>query len=182
MEKSTFNFYTNHYKNGIIYILERMKIFKGLFFSGLLLVAFISNAQKPRYIKTETYEGVVDTKPITKSEIKKVAQLYVPTDGEIARMEKKIANSIVKLVKDYMTHGYADKNCDIVKNLPKYKRYYFGVYFRGENVIFTHFYKYLPQNWKTKMPIIRGNGLCDNFDLEYIVRKDSLIGLFPGEE
>jgi hypothetical protein len=148
---------------------------------GLLLVAFDSNAQKPHYIKTNEYEGVVNTKPTSSDAGKGATQIYIPTDREIALMEKKITISIGKLDKEYIKHHYANKSCDIEKNLPKYKRYYTGLCFRGENIIITTFYRYLPKNWKITMPNVYGGGLCKNFVLKYNIKKDTLIGLFPGE-
>jgi hypothetical protein len=57
-----------------------------------------------------------------------------------------------------------------------------GLNMKGENLIIISFFKYLPKNWKTTMPQKNAGGLCDDFLLQYNIKKDSLIGLFPGEE
>jgi hypothetical protein len=159
-----------------------MNIRKSLLVFGLLLVVVVSYAQKPRYIKTKTYEGIVNTKPLSEKGIKSNAQLYIPTDSEIAMMEKKITSSIEKLFNEYIKHDYGKGNCDIVQNLPKFIRYYSGMYFYGEKVIIASFHRGLPKNWKINLQSLQGNGMCSNFVVEYNIKKDSLIGLFPGDE
>jgi hypothetical protein len=78
-----------------------VKIIKILSTIGLLLITVNSNAQKPHYIKTDKYEGIVNTDP---KDFKGRTRIYIPTDNEIANMEKKIPVNINKFVKDYKMH------------------------------------------------------------------------------
>ncbi|NWJ49452.1 MAG: hypothetical protein HXX14_01175 [Bacteroidetes bacterium] len=156
--------------------MSKLKIFTLI---GLVLLTSVSVAQKYRYIKGGTYEGIVWIHhEISDS---KLVQPYIPTDMEIARMEKKIPAQLHALVKEYKTREYANMCCDIEKNLSKYKRHYHGICINGENEIIVSFYIGLP-NKELKMPKRFNSGLCDNFTLSYNIKKDTLEGLFPKDE
>src|ERR1035437_5843153 len=126
-----------------------------LFIIGLLLVTLNSNAQKPRYIKTDTYEGV--SSPIYwATSPKEVKYAFSPTDKEIATMEKKIADSIGVLLSTYekrmKAEDYGDHSvthCDIAENLQKFKRQYCGFWSKGDKVIAVEFFMSVPENWRT---------------------------------
>ena len=150
-----------------------MKFFKILLFIGLLLIAFDSNAQKNRYIKTDTYEGVVFAKYCwPTSEI--AWHPYFPTDQEIAKMEQKISYSIRILLLAYEKHENFTGNCDIEKDIQKFKRQYYGYWYGGEKIIVVYFYKYPPKNWKEKISPISENAQCDEFSLKYNIKSDRL--------
>ena len=149
---------------------------------GLVLVALNSIAQKPHYIKANTYEGVIFTKSGSSTVKKGVSNIYIPTDSEIATMEIKIANSIDKLLKDYKKDiGYLESDCDIAKNIRKYKRNYFGFYFGEGKVIITSFHLYVKKNWKETMQVVQG-GKCENFTIKYIIDTGTLTYLTMGKE
>ena len=111
----------------------------------------------------------------------KLIQSYIPTDIEIARLEKKISAQLADLVKKYKLHEYANNSCDIEKNLSKYKRIYQGICVNGENEIVVSFYIGRP-NKDLKMPKRFNPGLCMNFTLVYNIKKDSLDELFTPDE
>lgn len=96
----------------------------------LLLITSVSVAQEYRYIKGKTYEGIANIS--TKDYRSKSIQPFISTDIDIARLEKKIPAQLADLVKKYKPHEYANCNCDIEKNLSKYKRIYYGMCFYGE--------------------------------------------------
>lgn len=156
--------------------MSKLKIFTLI---GLLLITSVSVAQKYRYIKGETYEGIVNIRAYVYGS--KLIQSYIPTDIEIARLEKKIPAQLADLVKKYRFHEYANDSCDIEKNLSKYKRIYLGMCFNGENEIVVNFYIGLP-NQDLIMPKSFNPGLCMNFTLVYNIKKDSLDGLFTPDE
>jgi hypothetical protein len=150
-----------------------MKFLKILLFIGLLIVAFATNAQKNRYINTDTYEGVVFAKYCwPTSEI--AWHPYFPTDQEIAKMEKKISYSIRILLLASVKHDNFTGDCDIAKDIQKFKRQYYGYWYGGEKVILVYFYKYPPKNWKEGIEPISGNGQCNEFSVEYSIKSDSL--------
>jgi hypothetical protein len=141
---------------------------------GLLLVAFGSNAQKPRYIKSDKYEGVIFAKYCWPTS--KIAKNpYIPTEIEIAIMEKKISESISTLLSDF-TKKQSEVfrgPCNIVKNLPKYKRQYYGYRDKGERIIFVHFYLIVSKKWKERMYPTEMGG-CNEFELKYSINKGKL--------
>jgi hypothetical protein len=151
---------------------------------GLLLVAFTSYAQKPRYIKTDTYEGVAfpiywATSP------KEVKYAFFPTDKEIATMEKKIADSIGVLLSTYekrmQAEDYGDHSvthCDIVENLQKFKRQYCGFWSKGDKVIFAQYFLNVPENWRKVMILSGYNGHCTEFSLNYSIKSGKFLAFF----
>src|ERR1035437_8349173 len=122
-----------------------MKIRKLLPLIGLLLVALISNAQKPRYIKTDNFEGVafpfIQGLP---AEIKK--NEFMPSVKDITKMEKKIHDSLSFIVSAYekqIAKEYMNRDvphCNIIENLHQYKRQYTGTIINGKKVIITFFF------------------------------------------
>ncbi|NWJ51191.1 MAG: hypothetical protein HXX14_10020 [Bacteroidetes bacterium] len=150
---------------------------------GLLLAAFTSNAQKPRYIKTDTYEGVAfpiywATNP------KEVKYAFSPTDKEIATLEKKIADSISVLLSAYEKRMKAEENddsvrhCDIVENLQKFKRQYCGFWSKGDKVIAVEFFLRVPENWRKVMIVPGLSRRCEAFSLNYSIKSGKFLAFF----
>jgi hypothetical protein len=156
--------------------MAKLKIFTLI---GLLLITSVSVAQKYRYVKGKTYEGIVSIHSYI-SGSKKI-QSFIPTEMEIARLEKKLPTQLGAFMKEYKIHEYANKCCDIERNLSKYKRCYLGMCFDGDNEIVVSFYKGLP-NKDLKMPKSLNPGLCNNFVLFYNIKKDTIEGKFIGDE
>jgi hypothetical protein len=161
-----------------------MKKIKIISIIGLLLLSIISIAQKPRYIKTDTYEGVAfpiywATNP------KEVKNAFFPTNKEIAIMEKKIADSIGVLLSNYekriQAEDYGDHSvmhCDIVENLQKFKRQYCGYWSKGDKVIFAQFFLNVPENWRKVMILSGFNGRCEEFKINYSVKSGKFLVFF----
>ena len=165
----------------IITIMKELKYFA---FIGLLLVAFITNAQKIRYLKTNTYEGVVfpmfgTTNP------KDVKDYFSPTDKEIAIMEKKLPGKIGDLLSNFEKRERSLNpydsvyHCDIVENLRRFKRQYFGRWNNGDKVIMTQFFLEVPSDWK-KIILIQGEmgGPCVEFRVKYYITRGEFMGFF----
>jgi hypothetical protein len=128
---------------------------------GLLFLAYSTNAQKNKYVKTDSYEGVIFSKYCwPTSEI--AWHPYFPTDQEIAKMEKKISYSIRIILLAYEKEENFNGICDIGK----------------EKIILVYFYKYPPKGWKEKISPISGNGQCSEFKLEYSINSDKLHNFF----
>jgi hypothetical protein len=161
-----------------------MKIIKILSIIGLLLVAFISNAQNPQFIKTNTFEGVIfPVIPGTSPENAKKS--FMPSVKEIIKMEKKIADSIGVLLSTYEKHiklrEYPDgtvKHCDFAENLQQFKRQYTGVQINGEMVIVAFFFRNVPESWKKEMYTPAFSNKCDEFHLSYSVKSGKLFNFF----
>jgi hypothetical protein len=145
---------------------------------GLLLVAFTSNAQENRYIKTDAYEGVIFAKfGFPTSELAK--HPYFPSDSEIKTMEKKISDSIGVISSAYeKTLFHYKGHCDIAIHIKEYKRQYYGCWYKGNKVILTSFFKNAPENWKKEMLLGRERGGCVEFELKYSVNSGKLYDFF----
>lgn len=145
---------------------------------GLLLVAFTSNAQENRYIKTNTYEGVIFAKyGFPASELAK--HPYFPTDIEITTMEKQISDSIGVLLLAFEKTQFLYKgHCDIAKHIKEYKRQYYGYWYHGGKVILVLFYKNVPENWRKEMLLGREGGGCVEFRLKYSINSGKLYDFF----
>jgi hypothetical protein len=144
---------------------------------GLLFLAYSTNAQKNKYVKTDSYEGVIFSKYCwPTSEI--AWHPYFPTDQEIAKMEKKISYSIRIILLAYEKEENFNGICDIAKDIQKFKRQYYGYWIGKEKIILVYFYKYPPKGWKEKISPISGNGQCSEFKLEYSINSDKLHNFF----
>jgi len=160
-----------------------MKRIETVFVIALLLFGSVSNAQNPRYVKSDKYEGVVMLKVDPFAFYEYVPRegwknLYVPTDHEIDLAEKKIEKTISVLVYDFeKSDPYIKISCDIPKNLFKYKRYYFGYKSKEEKLI-SIFLANDPnrKEWK-KGPIIVEDGGCYYLYLQYSITNDKIFGL-----
>ena len=140
---------------------------------SLLLFAVTCTAQKNKYIKTSTYEGVIYAKyPMPSSE--KIWKSFFPSDLEISKMEKKISYSIRILLLDFVNkHSYFRGSNEIIKNIQNYKRQYYGYWYGGERRIIVYFYKSVPKNWKEGNLLgIKGGFL--EFLIEYSIDHESL--------
>lgn len=153
-----------------------MKKITFLFIIGLLLLAYITNAQKPRYIKTNTYEGVVFLKHGVPSYLSK--HLYVPTNKEIATMEKKIADSIGVLFSNFVKKSNYKGECDFGQNLQKFKRQYYGYRTKKDIVIYVTFYLQVPDDWK-EVWIVEGlSRRCEEFKINYSITSGKFLDFF----
>jgi len=150
-----------------------MKTIKILIFAGLLLVAYVANAQKNRYIKTNTYEGVVFAKYIIPSEGIALSS-YFPSDKEISLLEKKITYSIRILLLSFENQENFKGVCNIAENLKFYKRQYYGYWYNGDKVIRVYFFLHIPKNWKEVMYLDNTGGQCNLFRLQYSIKQDKL--------
>jgi nicotinic acid phosphoribosyltransferase len=161
-----------------------MKELKYFAIIGLLLVVFITNAQKIRYLKTDTYEGVVfpmywATYP------KDVKYCFSPTDKEIAIMEKKLTDKIGNLLSNFEKRERSLNpydsilHCDIVENLKRFKRQYCGRWNKGDKVIMAQFFLEVPEDWK-KIMLIEGEmgGPCIEFRVKYSITRGEFIDFF----
>lgn len=154
-----------------------MKKINYLTLLGLFLFTITCTAQKNKYIKTSTYEGVISSKyPMPSNEI--AWKPYFPSDLEISKMEKKISYSIRILLVAYVKeHPYFQGSDEIIKNIQNYKRQYYGYWYGGERRIFVCFYKSAPKNRKEgNLPI----GIKDGFyklQIKYSIDHDSLYDL-----
>ena len=141
---------------------------------GLLLFTITCTAQKNKYIKTSTYEGVICHKyPTPSNEI--AWNPYFPSDLEISKMEKKISYSIRILLLVYgKKYPYFRGSNEIIKNIQNYKRQYYAYWYGGERRILVYFYKSVPKNWKEgNLPIGLKGGFLE-FLIEYSIDHDSL--------
>jgi hypothetical protein len=157
-----------------------MKKIKILSFIGLLLITLISNAQKPRYLKTDTYEGVIFPKFWATSP-QRAKYEFFPTDKEIATMEKKLTDSIGALLSTFEKKDNYGGHCDIiVQNLRKFKRQYCGSWYKGDKVIYAYFFLDVPDNWKQIMIITGGSGnrSCKEFRINYSISSGKFLAFF----
>jgi hypothetical protein len=163
-----------------------MKELKYFAIIGLLLVAFITNAQKPRYLKTDTYEGVVfpmywATYP------KDVKYCFSPTEKEIAIMEKKLPGKIGNLLSNFekrersLNPYDSIRHCDFVEDLGRFKRQYSGRLNKntGDKVIMAQFFIEVPSDWKKRM-LIQGEmgSPCKEFMVKYSITRGEFIDFF----
>ena len=154
-----------------------MKKSRILLIIGLFLLPIISNAQKPRYIKTDTYEGVVFPKYCwPNQEIAK--HPYIPTNQEIANMEKKISYSIRILLLSLIEKENYKAKCELADDIQMYKRQYYGYWDGKEKIVLIYFYKYPPKHWKNQIIPISQNGQCDEARIEYSIKNDKLFNFF----
>ena len=161
-----------------------MKELKYFVIIGLLLVAFITNAQKPRYLKTDTYEGVVFHK-YWATYPKDVKYYFSPTDKEIAVMEKKLPGKIGELLSNFekkersVSPYNSVRHCDFVEDLGRFKRQYCGHWIKGDKVIMAQFFIDVPSDWK-KVMIIQGEmGYpCKEFVVSYSITRGEFMGFF----
>ena len=150
-----------------------MKNAKILLIIGLLLVAFGSNAQMPRYIKSDKYEGVIFARNPDLPKLSK--KPFMPSNSEIANMENKISGTINNLMSLYKKqHEFFKDQCDIVNNLHKYKRHYFGYLDKGNKIITVFFFRNAPKNWKEGVFFVEGGG-CAYFYISYSIGSDTLF-------
>lgn len=163
-----------------------MKKIKYLSIIGLLLVAFISNAQKPRYIKTDTYKGVAFSK-YWATYPKEEKYEFMPSNKEIAAMEAMIPKLIGDMVlafekREASTNGSVVPHCKIAENLKDYKRQYCGFWEKGKNrekvekVIVAFFFITVTPDWKKQMIITGGGPTCDEFKIYYSATYGKLFG------
>jgi hypothetical protein len=154
--------------------MEKMKI---LFILGILLLTFNSNAQDNRYIKTDAYEGVIFAKYcFPNSEI--AQHPYIPSDREIATMEKKISDSIGVLFTTFVKNSYYKGFCDFKKDLAIFKRQYYCYSKDGDKIVLVFFYRYVPQNWKETLFPREQGGWCNQFHLNYSIKTGKLFNFF----
>lgn len=161
-----------------------MKRIETVFVIALLLFVSVSNAQKPRYVKSDKYEGVVMLKVDPYAFYEYVPRegwksLYVPTDHEIDFAEKRIERSIMVLLSDFKKHSPDFKDgCDIPNNLFKYKRYYFGYKSKEEKFI-SIFLSNDPsrKEWK-RGPIVVEDGGCSFIYLKYSITNDKIFDFY----
>jgi len=161
--------------------MKKIKYFSIL---GFLLVAFISNAQKPRYIKTNNFEGV-SFPLVTGLPAEYLKNEFMPSVKDIMKLEKKISDSLSFIVSAYVksasflyTGGRYEIQCDIIKNLKKFKRQYTGFIIDGKKVIITDFYLYVPENWKDETLDPKEGAGCEEFRILYDVGSGKLFGFF----
>ena len=150
---------------------------------GLLLLALNSIAQKPvKYIKSDKYEGVIFSRPTFIRTEDRSKPLYVPSEEDIAKMEKLLSGPTGK---SFLLLNNRDPNyqypCDLVNSLPKYKRYYFGNRMKNEKIIEVYLFKNAPINrdWKKGLFYIEDGG-CDYFSIIYSVKSGSFLKLNIG--
>ena len=160
-----------------------MKELKYFVIIGLLLVAFITNAQKPRYLKTDTYEGVV----FHKYWATYPKYYFSPTDKEIAVMEKKLPGKIGELLSNFekkersVSPYNSVRHCDFVEDLGRFKRQYCGHWIKGDKVIMAQFFIDVPSDWKKVMIIpgeLSGNRSCKEFGITYSITSGKFCGFF----
>ena len=149
---------------------------KYLLIIGLILVALVSNAQKNRYIKTNTYEGVVFSKYFYPG-VEWAKQPFIPTNKEIAKMEKIITDSIAGIFANFVKNSFYKGNCDFTNDLQHYKRQYFGYKKKGEKVISVYFFRKVEKDWKEVMYPLE-TGACDQFRIEYSVKSGKLYDFY----
>jgi hypothetical protein len=144
---------------------------------GLFLFTNTCTAQKNKYVKTSTYEGVIYSKFYSpSSEI--ALKPYFPSDLEISKMEKLISYSIRILLFDYVKKApLFRKSNEIIKNIQNYKRQYYGYWLGGERRIIVYFYKSVRKNWKEGNLPIGINGGYPEFQIEYSIDHDSIYYL-----
>jgi hypothetical protein len=132
--------------------------------------------QENRYIKTDTYEGVIFAKYyFPTSQLAK--HPYFPTDSEIATMEKQISDSISVLLSVYEKKIDFQGTCDIAKDIKKFKRQYYSYWNNGDRIVVIFFYKNGPEDWKKNMfPDIGGR--CIQFHLMYSINSCKLYGFY----
>ena len=151
---------------------------------GLLFVAFITNAQKPRYLKTDTYEGVIFPHYWATSP-KNLKEDFFPTDKEIAIMEKKLVGKIGILLSNFEKRERSISlydtitHCDFVKDLGRFKRQYCGFWNKGDKVIMAQFWLDVPGDWK-KVMMIQGEigSPCKEFIVTYSITRGKFIQFF----
>ncbi len=146
----------------------------------LILLSFISTAQKPIHVKTNYYEGYIFYND-PRFPLKASSHFFIPTSNEIEKMENKISKSIWKLISDYEKEHIYD-HCNIQNNLSTYKRHYIGYVDNGEKIISIYFFNDVPENWDKGIFMIYDGG-CSYFQMRYYMKNDSLnlsgIGFFP---
>ena len=161
-----------------------MKRIETVFVIALLLFVSVSNAQKPRYVKSDKYEGVVFInysgyafEYVGREGLK---HQYVPTDKEIASAEKRIEKSIVKLLSDFKKHSPSFKDgCDIPNNLFKYKRHYYGYWSNDEKIISIYLFQETDnRGWKKAGIRIVEDGGCNYIYLKYSITKDKIFDFY----
>ena len=105
--------------------------------------------------------------------------LYIPSEEDIAIMEKKLSGPIGKsfLLLNNRNPNY-DHPCDFVNSLPKYKRYYFGNWMKDEKVIVVYLFTNTLDNrdWKKSFFYIEDGG-CGYFCVIYSVKSGSFLRL-----
>ena len=149
-----------------------------LFVVGMLFIPCLSYAQKPRYIKTDTYEGVVFPM-FWATDPKKEKYAYMPTNKEIAIMEKKIADSIGALFTNFVEHHVYKGNCNFKQNLRGFIRQYTGEKIGRNKEIFTIFYWTTnSENWKEEQLDPNGRGRCDVFMIKYSITSGKFISFY----
>ena len=156
-----------------------MKNLKYLLIIGITFLTQISNAQKTHYIKSGNYEGVVFANyPFIPFEGSN--HPYIPSNSEIATMEKKISQSIDKLISIFKKqHDFFEDRCDIPRNLNKYKRHYFGYWYKNNKIINVYFFNADKKDWNRGMFLIEDGG-CSYFRLSYSINTGILYNLSFG--
>jgi len=149
-------------------------------FIGLVLLSLNSIAQKPvKYIKSDKYEGVIFSNPNLIRPEDRSKPLYIPSEMDIAKMEKLLSGPTGKsfLLLNNRNPNH-DHPCDFVNSLPKYKRYYFGVWMKDEKVIMTYLFINTNDNrdWKKSFFYIEDGG-CGYFCIIYSVKSGSFLKL-----
>jgi len=161
-----------------------MKRIDIIFIILMFLLASVSNAQKPRFVKSRNYEGMVfiNYGPYAFEYVGRegLKHQYVPTDNEIASAEKKIEKSIMKLVSDYKRQNtYFEDRCDIPNNLFKYTRHYLGYWAKEEKIISIFLFNEGDnRGWKRKGIYIVEDGGCSYIYLKYSITNDKIFSFY----
>ena len=147
---------------------------------GLLLLALNSIAQKQvKYIKSDKYEGVIFSRPTFIRTEDRSKPLYIPSEEDIAKMEKKLSGPIGKsfLLLNNRNPNY-EHPCDFVNSLSKYKRYYIGDWMKDEKVIVVYLFQNIIDNrdWKKSFYYVEDGG-CSYFCIIYSVNSGSFLQL-----
>jgi len=149
---------------------------------SILTMSFIvsvGSAQiRNRYIKTEIYEGIVFPM-FNETEHKLEKDAYMPTNKEIAIMEKKIADSIGILFSNYVKNSAYKGYCNFQQNIKYYVRQYTGTKIKGEKEVLTAFF-FQPgsEKWKEKLLFPGGRGPCNEFYIKYSITTGKFLSFF----
>ncbi|NWJ51026.1 MAG: hypothetical protein HXX14_09175 [Bacteroidetes bacterium] len=154
-----------------------------VFVLALLLFASVLNAQKLRHIKSDKYEGVIFLQfPQNTMEYvprEGLKNLFVPTDHEIDLAETKIENTIKRLVSDYQKNDPDIKiECDIPKDLVKYKRHYYGYLSKKEKIISILLFNDSSIERWDKRQVIAEDGGCSFIYLKYSITNDKIFNFY----